>query len=1230
MKKSTLFTCLLFLHALTWSQGNIGAVNFKNQTNVFPPSPNAAALAKYAEIPVNTHTGIPSISVPIHQWKSRRGGASVSVGLSYHAGGVKVEDVASNVGTGWALNAGGVITRSVRGLADDDVYGYINTPVIADFNTYRNDGGYYLYNYYLDSSLEYSTCDTARSNIIGWFNNPAGDMNALNMLYRGGLYGEGRDTEQDLFFYNIEGLSGKFVLDKDGAVNKIDQNALEIAVQYSISGSIKEILSFTIQADNGIKYLFDYRESSRITTMTHSFDYDTTGGNYRIPSFSTQVINTAYYVSKAVDLNSHDTVLYQYGASTVKYMGGWNESQTYHDNDQPKVYYSTGNFSGYSTDQKINNHSYSFTCTVNSTYNIRKILLPDGSYLDFYYDEERRDVSGDSALTRIEVTDITGAFKKYRIKYGYIDSYIPRPPVHAMNGYPISQFSGAPWYYTPTDDHFFTRLRLDTVHQMTAWTGGDSLLLYAFEYNDTVLPPRNSKAIDFWGYYYGPERDAGTLIPQVYPAVPETVGSEGIQSGPGPVAALLNIFTEGADRTPNSLYTKASVLKKISLPTGGHTSFRFRTNSVRDTIYYNSNTRYIRNESSPTSPGTRVVMNLEDRTDTKVIFYISYKRTNSDGSLYVPPSPDGPLSCLANAVSSGLTIAFNVQSTDGTVGKYCVFNGLDSGEASYRVYFDLPLNKSYKFYYHYFSAGGACLDDAYFVMNTNIKYFITNTDNLVGGLRVEAIDHYDPMTDKSMRTVYDYRNDDGYVSGIIPIVPNHNYHVNAIGEWSCCGFSGPGGCVSLTGTPLFPYFLGYAKYKTRTSSSTQTLGYAFGSNAGYTKVSASKVDIATGATLGRTVERFTGSVIKNYREFFPYMTTQQLDWKSGQKWEETFYDASGTLQKRISLGYDNVVDSSYNDKNRSIRLACIRTEDCAETQTVVSPIQFQRFVAHSSYPYHGRSLLTSKRETEFSGTDSLVRTSTYFYGYNDYLVTETTDNSIGLNTTKTYHYPIEYTHAAMQQLVTNKVVNVPVASRTTQKQPGTSGLGNELQGEGADYAIDGSFARPNLFYQRANTDPTVHGTFSTSYVKRDIDELVGEITAYDSYGNVAEFKGRDGIPVAVIWGYRGTMPVAKVIGATYADAVSKLSSISYANLQLLTSESTLRTKLDEIRQGYSSNPLVQVTSSTSKPLIGVTSETDANGRTIYYEYDSFHRLKLVKDKDGNIIKAFDYKYQANP
>jgi YD repeat-containing protein len=55
----------------------------------------------------------------------------------------------------------------------------------------------------------------------------------------------------------------------------------------------------------------------------------------------------------------------------------------------------------------------------------------------------------------------------------------------------------------------------------------------------------------------------------------------------------------------------------------------------------------------------------------------------------------------------------------------------------------------------------------------------------------------------------------------------------------------------------------------------------------------------------------------------------------------------------------------------------------------------------------------------------------------------------------------------------------------------------------------------------------------------------------------------------------------------------------------------------------------QMTTYTYDPLIGMTSQCDASNRIIYYEYDSFGRLKTIRDQDRNVIKTIDYQYQKN-
>ena len=52
-----------------------------------------------------------------------------------------------------------------------------------------------------------------------------------------------------------------------------------------------------------------------------------------------------------------------------------------------------------------------------------------------------------------------------------------------------------------------------------------------------------------------------------------------------------------------------------------------------------------------------------------------------------------------------------------------------------------------------------------------------------------------------------------------------------------------------------------------------------------------------------------------------------------------------------------------------------------------------------------------------------------------------------------------------------------------------------------------------------------------------------------------------------------------------------------------------------------------MTTYTYTPLVGISSQCDANNRITYYQYDGLQRLKTIRDQDNNIIKRYDYQYQ---
>lgn len=126
---------------------------------------------------------------------------------------------------------------------------------------------------------------------------------------------------------------------------------------------------------------------------------------------------------------------------------------------------------------------------------------------------------------------------------------------------------------------------------------------------------------------------------------------------------------------------------------------------------------------------------------------------------------------------------------------------------------------------------------------------------------------------------------------------------------------------------------------------------------------------------------------------------------------------------------------------------------------------------------------------------------------------------------------------------------------------------------------------------------------------------------YDTTGNILQQRDKDGIVISFIYGYNNKFLVAKLIGADYNTAVSLINH-NYIN-GLSISDENMRSHLSSLRNFL---PNAHITTYTYKPLVGMTSQTDPKGMTTYFEYDSFQRLKHIKDQNGNIVKSYCYNY----
>jgi hypothetical protein len=74
--------------------------------------------------------------------KIKSGQLHLPVSLSYHASGIQANQKSTDVGLGWTIIAGGQITRTVYGAADNSTYGYFNyTP--PSYTTLQANNNFY-------------------------------------------------------------------------------------------------------------------------------------------------------------------------------------------------------------------------------------------------------------------------------------------------------------------------------------------------------------------------------------------------------------------------------------------------------------------------------------------------------------------------------------------------------------------------------------------------------------------------------------------------------------------------------------------------------------------------------------------------------------------------------------------------------------------------------------------------------------------------------------------------------------------------------------------------------------------------------------------------------------------------------------------------------------------------------------------------------------------------------
>ncbi|MDB5145468.1 MAG: hypothetical protein JWQ66_4181 [Mucilaginibacter sp.] len=414
-----------------------------------PLTPNAASLGKFGNTPVSLYTGVPNIQIPVYTINVK--GFQLPISLSYHAGGIKVEEIASWVGLGWALNSGGVISRNQRGQQDEIT--------IQNYNALpSNTNSYYTA---VNAFLSPSATQGQKESIT------LGRSQPLN-------------SEADIFNYSMGGLSGKFFMDMSGNCFTVPANKLKFVPDSPVSYTPVDELFYgrwTVKDNEGNTYVFG--ESSddvnynnavfEVTSNQATCSYIPSPADPNYTGDFNHHINTWYL--REIILPSQEKIEFTYEAYTY--------CMPYSLLNETSIF-----SPGSGTNPLLNDRTENSGATLyRRALRIQQITFPQGKVAFVKSAFQRQDVIADYPLDRIEIYQKQGAAYSL-LKYFKLGTNNPNNP-------------------NLTSDDLSFRLMLTSVTEYDK--DNNAQTPYSMEYlaSSHYLPPRDSKSQDLWGYYNG-------------------------------------------------------------------------------------------------------------------------------------------------------------------------------------------------------------------------------------------------------------------------------------------------------------------------------------------------------------------------------------------------------------------------------------------------------------------------------------------------------------------------------------------------------------------------------------------------------------------------------------------------------------------------------------------------------------------------------------------------------
>lgn len=491
------------------------------RNDVIITSPQPWTFPIYRSGEQNLYTGTASVNIPIYTYKDPD--FEIPVTLCYASNGLKPNQQAGSVGLGWTVLAGGYITRRVVGIRDDyDVTGWYK--------------GYYVYHQNGWQRIE--------PNIFDQGGKPKEEFSSYTNMFLAELSSTRHtETTPDQFTFNFLDHSGQFSMEGGQAIHVYNSNHPH--------GEYKIDLSEIVGSHVGYRG----QDNSCITI--------TTGDGY-IYTFRRHFIMGAY---DSMTPDSQDEDFHNYD-SPISY---WPLTQITAPNGRvAKFEYGDGDYNDPKTYEHCNN------------------LQWFSDYLDFQFGDDQpwsqQNREWVRQLRKITIDDLVIEF----------DYTLRTPEIHKLK--PRANYQVPPALESPKRLHKISVYNKNTKHRIKncilsaqpATKGNPVLLLtqvaidgegvYNFEYYDTKreFPAHATLNLDHWGYFNVPNN-----TPIIYDGdanrldylIPTTE-----------INALNQETVTSQHRNPNFEAARMGMLRKITYPTHGFTTFEYQPHTYRSKV----------------------------------------------------------------------------------------------------------------------------------------------------------------------------------------------------------------------------------------------------------------------------------------------------------------------------------------------------------------------------------------------------------------------------------------------------------------------------------------------------------------------------------------------------------------------------------------------------------------------------------------------------------------------